>query len=74
MKKDTKNNKLLTKEVAVQFEVVDWKGGHAQEFGKFGLVDLKTLTIAQAERLVKFGFSKLRKKKPTVIDTEENSN
>ena len=55
-------HKKLSKEVAEQFEIVDWWGGHKQFFGKFGTVDLSTLTIQQAERLVGMGFSKIVKK------------
>lgn len=48
--------------VAEQYEVINWKGGHRQVFGRFGEVDLTTLTPKRAERLIKGGFTKLRRK------------
>ena len=53
----------LKKDVAKKFQTVNWKGGDAQIFGRFGTVDLSKLTIKQAENLIKRGFSKLAKKK-----------
>lgn len=52
----------LSKEVADQFDIIDWTGSHRQFFGRFGKIDLSTLTVAQAERLVKLRFSKIRRK------------
>lgn len=52
----------LNKTVAEKYEVVNWKGGHVQDFGKFGVVDLSKLTIPDADALVKIGFQKLRLK------------
>jgi hypothetical protein len=52
----------LPKEVAEKFALKGWVGGHRQIFGRFGVVDLKELTVARAEALVKAGFSKLVKK------------
>jgi hypothetical protein len=52
----------LPKAVAKHFDLVDWVGGHRQNFGRFGNIDLKTLTLDQAKRLAKAGFSKLKAK------------
>lgn len=53
-------NDFLSKETAEVVEVVNWVGGHRQDFGRFGIVDLKTLKPGVAQRLVRQGFSKLR--------------
>ena len=60
----TDPNKLLQKEVAAVYKVKDWKGGHRQDFGSFGTVDLKKLTLKRAANLVAAGFPKLVKKQP----------
>lgn len=52
----------LSKEVSDQFEIIDWAGSHRQFFGRFGTIDLSTLTVTQAERLVRLKFSKIRRK------------
>lgn len=52
---------MLPTDVAKKYELVDWKGGSRQVFGRFGVVDLNTLTVKQAEKLVRMGFPKLRK-------------
>lgn len=62
-KKQTTIKNWLPEDVAEKFEVKNWKGGHRQDFGLFGVVDLINLTIPKAERLVKRGFSKLVIKK-----------
>lgn len=62
-KKDTDPaNKHLPAEVAALYEVVNWQGGHRQHFGRYGIVDLKNMTITRADRLVNTKFSKLRRK------------
>lgn len=58
------NKNLLPKEVSEKFELVNWKGGPVQLFGRFGKVDITKLTVKRAEALVANGFSKL-KTKPT---------
>ena len=55
-------NQALPQEVAQRFEIMDWWGGHRQNFGKFGIVDLSTMTVAQAQRLVNMGFTKIKPK------------
>lgn len=52
----------LSPEVAEKFELVNWKGGSRQNFGRFGVVDLETLTVKHAARLVALGFKKLKAK------------
>jgi hypothetical protein len=58
----------LNAEVAKDYELVDWTGGHRQDFGKYsswlqgGVLDLSTLTLDQAARLVEMKFPKLRKR------------
>lgn len=65
-------NKMLPKEVAAKFEVINWKGGSRQVFGKrFGLIDLTTLTEQKATALVNAGFYKLVKKKQSSQKTPE---
>ena len=56
-------NDHLPKAVAEHYEVVEWHGGHEQNFGKFGMVNLKTLTLTRAGQFVAQKFSKLRAKK-----------
>ena len=56
---NNKANTFLRASVARKYELVNWTGGHKQVFGPFGEVDLKTLTLAKAEALVKSGFTKL---------------
>lgn len=52
----------LPAEVAEQYELVDWVGGHRQNFGRHGVVDLSKMTLRRADALVRAGFSKLRRK------------
>lgn len=52
----------LPKEVAEHYELVGWKGGPVQVFGRFGVVDLNNLTLRRAQKLVKMGFTKLKAK------------
>ncbi|HQU52016.1 MAG TPA: hypothetical protein PK643_03340 [Saprospiraceae bacterium] len=66
-------NKYLSKEVADQFKVTDWSGGHRQVFGRFGVIDLKELTITRANALVEMGFRKLVRKKITSQSSPENN-
>lgn len=61
-KQATDNTPKLNPAIANEFELVDWVGGYTQLFGKFGKVNITTLTKRQAERLIKMGFPKLRKK------------
>ena len=61
-KKKIATPNLLPPEVAEKIEVINWTGGHRQVFGRFGTVDLSTLTIQQAESLIARGFSKLKKR------------
>lgn len=56
------SNVKLPAEVAEQYELVDWVGGHRQTFGRHGVVDLSNITLRRAEALVRAGFSKLRPK------------
>lgn len=54
---------MLPKEVADKYELVDWTGGHRQFFGsRYGTVDLKEMTLSQADRLYRRGFPKLKLK------------
>ncbi len=52
----------LPAEVAEQYELVNWVGGHRQTFGRHGAIDVTKLTLRRAEALVRAGFSKLRRK------------
>lgn len=59
------NKNQLPAEVAAKYELVDWVGGHRQIFGKHGVVDLQTITLARADKLFRDGFKKLKlKSKP----------
>lgn len=60
------NNVTLSPVLAKDFELVGWVGGERQNFGKFGVVNLNTLTKAQANSLVRRGFTKLAKKSESV--------
>lgn len=56
-------NITLPAEVAAKYELVGWTGGHHQHFGpRFGDVNLKTISLAQADALVAKGFKKLQPK------------
>jgi hypothetical protein len=47
--------------VAAKYEIVGWTGGRRQFFGaRFGLVDLDTITIEQADALARKGFKKIK--------------
>ena len=59
----------LSKEVRELFEFPGWVGSHRQKFGRFGTIDLSTLTVQQAERLVGLKFAKIKKKKAKVVPT-----
>lgn len=62
----------LPPEVAEKIEVINWTGGHRQVFGRFGTVDLKTMTVSYAESLIARGFTKLKKRPvKTPKETEE---
>jgi hypothetical protein len=52
----------LNKEIAEHYELVGWKGGPVQVFGRFGIIDLDKLTLKQARRLERMGFAKLKPK------------
>jgi hypothetical protein len=72
MKQPTPN--LLPDEVAQEYELVNWTGGAVQNFGRFGLVNLNTLTLAQARQLHAKGFSKLQvRKKPKAKVMDETN-
>lgn len=50
----------LPAEVAAKYDLVNWVGGHTQDFGAvWGTVNVNTLTLRKAENLVKKGFPKL---------------
>ena len=55
-------NGQLPAATAKDYELVGWHGGHTQVFGKFGTINVSTLTPAQAARLVKIGFPKIARK------------
>lgn len=55
-------NGELPAATAKEYELVNWHGGHTQVFGKFGTINASTLTLAQAARLVRVGFPKIKKK------------
>lgn len=52
----------LKPEVAKVFDL-NWTGGHTMQAGRHGRIDLRALTLEDAERLVKNGFTVLVRKK-----------
>ena len=65
-------NTYLQPEVAAKFEVIDWPGkAESVNFGRFGDVNLRTLTVAGAESLVKRGFRKLRRREAAAAPKAE---
>lgn len=59
----------LPTEVAAKYQLVDYgKGGPKQVWGKFGTVDLDTLTLAKADRLYENGWPKLKLKEKAQKD------
>lgn len=56
----TKTTKLQAPE---GFELVDWKWGRRVQAGRYGTIDLATLTPEGAARLVRRGFKYIRLKK-----------
>lgn len=54
----------LPSEVAAKYKLVNWVGGHRQNFGSFGDVDLSKLTLERADRLYLRKFPKLVLKDP----------
>ncbi len=55
----TRVKNQLSDEVAALYQLKNWKGGTRQDFGRFGIVDLSTMTVKSAARLVSMGFPKL---------------
>lgn len=56
--------------VAKEFDLVGWVGGSKQSFGKFGVIDINTITLERAKLLAANGFKKLVKKEQIAV-TEE---
>jgi len=67
-------NAALPDEVAQEYELVNWTGGAVQNFGKFGRIDLNTLTLAQARQLHAKGFSKLQVRKKLKSKATDETN
>ena len=44
----------LSKEVAAKYDL-NWNGGHTVVIGRFGQVDLRTVTLAKVEQMVEKG-------------------
>lgn len=63
----------LPKEISDKYELVDWVGGHRQNFGSFGDIDLSQLTEQQVERLISKGFKKIRKKSKAAAAAGEST-
>jgi hypothetical protein len=55
-------NTYLPADLKGLYQVKNWAGGYRQHFGKFGIVDLKAMTIQRAETLIARGFTKLVKR------------
>ena len=55
-------NRFLKPEVAAKYKVVNWAGNDQMVFPSIGTINLKELTVQQAEGLVRRGFKKIEKK------------
>ena len=55
-------SEYLPESTAQEYKLVNWVGGHTQDFGKHGTIDLRKLTPQRAAVLVAKGFKKLIKK------------
>ena len=65
----------LPADVATDYELVNWpkNSGPEQYFGPvFRKVNVETITLKQAERLVKLGFPYLKKKTKKAAKAEES--
>lgn len=65
----------LPAETAAEYDLVDWpkNTGPEQFFGSvFRKVNVETLTLKQAERLVRQGFPYLKKKTKKAVKAEES--
>lgn len=57
----------LPAEVAAKYDLVNWVGGHTQDFGTvWGTVNITELTLRKAENLVRKGFPKVVPKAATL--------
>lgn len=66
------NKVQLPPEVAAKYDLINWVGSARQDFGKFGIVDISTMTIARADSLFKKGWKKLELKQKAVATTEKS--
>lgn len=55
-------NKYLPTETAAAYEIVGWKGGPEQNFGRLGNINLEKLGLQRANSLVMKGFKKIKRK------------
>ena len=55
-KKKKKTSVQLPEAVAALFRITEWTGGRRKSFGKFGIVDLDTITVKQATHLLAMRF------------------
>lgn len=69
-KKHIDPNTWLPPEVAEKYEVVNWTGGHQQQFGRFGRINLKKLTLDKATLLIRGEFSKLKERPPKALKND----
>lgn len=60
-------NVRLSTEVAEKYELVDYRGGDTQYWGRHGQVTISTLTMQQADRLFKNGWPKLQLKSTKAV-------
>ena len=61
-KKKKTQTDLLPEEVATQYDLIGWKGGPKKDCGRFGIIDLRTLSLQRADLLFNMGFPLLTKK------------
>lgn len=57
-----KSKVSLPAEVAVKYKLVNWTGGHTQDFGRWGTVSIENLTLQKADILFTAKFPKLELK------------
>lgn len=67
-----KTTVMLPPEVAEKYQLVNYRGSARQFYGsKLGYIDVSTLTLQAAERLVSLGFRYLKEKPPKAAKKDE---
>lgn len=61
------------KDLAAKYELVNWVGGHIQNFGQYGTIDLSKLTEHKVESLIHRGFKRIRRIEKTSTSNSDKS-